>query len=218
MEIRDIWVLRGPNIWANFPCLQARVDLGELKDTSSEMIPGFNDRLMGWLPTLIEHRCSVGERGGFFERLRPRHLPGPHPRARHARAAEPGRHDVGFGRARETDAEGVYKVVIEYRRRRRRRSPALHAGTQAVLAAIHDRPFDVPAEIEQLRELAHDVCLGPSTAAIVAAAKARGIPSLRLNTREPGAARLRGQGSAASAPPRPTAPAPSPSRSPRTRS
>ncbi len=24
---------------------------------------------MGWLPTMIEHRCSVGERGGFFVRL-----------------------------------------------------------------------------------------------------------------------------------------------------
>ena len=70
MHIRKVLALRGPNIWANYPCLEAWVDLQEYKDISSEMMPGFNERLMGWLPTMIEHRCSVGERGGFFERLR----------------------------------------------------------------------------------------------------------------------------------------------------
>ncbi len=180
MEIRDIWVLRGPNIWAHFPCLQAEVDLGELKDTSSEMIPGFNDRLKGWLPTLIEHRCSVGERGGFFQRL-----------DRGTYMAHILEHvtlelqslagiEVGFGRARETDVEGVYKVVIEFREEDVAIA-ALQAGCKVVLAAVHDQPVDVPGEVGRLRTLADEVKLGPSTAAIVAAAKARGIPSLRLN-------------------------------------
>jgi cyanophycin synthetase len=50
-----------------------------------------------------------------------------------------------------------------------------------LLAAIDDRPFDVPALLRRLRELADKLCLGPSTQAIVTAAKARGIPSLRLS-------------------------------------
>ncbi len=41
MEFRKIQALRGPNIWANSPVLEAWVDLKELKDTSSAMIPGF---------------------------------------------------------------------------------------------------------------------------------------------------------------------------------
>src|SRR3974390_700757 len=69
MEIRKVLVLRGPNLWANFPVLEAWVDLGELKDKPSNEMPGFNDRLMGWMPSMIEHRCSIGERGGFFRRL-----------------------------------------------------------------------------------------------------------------------------------------------------
>jgi hypothetical protein len=36
----------------------------------SNTLPGFNERLTAWLPGLIEHRCGVGERGGFLERLR----------------------------------------------------------------------------------------------------------------------------------------------------
>src|SRR5260221_96614 len=69
MEIRKVLVLRGPNYWATFPVLEAWVDLGELKNSPSDELPGFNERLMAWLPTMIEHRCSVGDRGGFFERL-----------------------------------------------------------------------------------------------------------------------------------------------------
>ena len=70
MNISKVLALRGPNIWSRHTVLEAWVDLGPLKDTSSAQIPGFNDRLMTWLPTMIEHRCSVGERGGFFQRMR----------------------------------------------------------------------------------------------------------------------------------------------------
>src|SRR5688572_32356629 len=114
MEFRKVLALRGPNIWANFPVLEAWVDLGIYKDASSEEVPGFNERLKAWLPSMIEHRCSVGERGGFFERLR-----------RGTYMAHILEHvtlelqnlagaDVGYGRARASNEEGVYKVVVEY--------------------------------------------------------------------------------------------------------
>src|SRR5439155_11427412 len=76
MEFVKVLALRGPNMWANFPVLEAWVDLGALKDSPSTSIPGFNDRLMAWLPTMIEHRCSEGVRGGFFQRLREGTWPG----------------------------------------------------------------------------------------------------------------------------------------------
>src|SRR5262249_34181314 len=57
----------------------------------------------------------------------------------------------------------------------------LHAAFRLLMAAVHNTPFGVNSEVEKLRELTHDVCLGPSTAAIVAAAKERDIPCVRLN-------------------------------------
>ena len=45
-----------------------------------------------------------------------------------------------------------------------------------------DTPFDVAAEVKKLRDLLHKERLGPSTAAIVGAAVARGIPYRRLNS------------------------------------
>src|SRR5687768_8652605 len=181
MEFRKVLALRGPNIWANFPVLEAWVDLGELRDTSSDEMPGFNDRLKAWLPSLIEHRCSVGERGGFFERLR-----------RGTYLAHILEHVtlelqtlagtvVGYGRARETSEDGVYKVAIQYREESLGRA-CLEAARELCLAAVRDTPFDVAAKVEELRNLAYDVCLGPSTGSIVNAAKARGIPFRRLNS------------------------------------
>ncbi len=70
MRIIKIYTLHGPNVWSRSPVLEAWVDLEELKEAPSDSVAGFNDRLMSWLPTMIEHRCSIGERGGFFERLR----------------------------------------------------------------------------------------------------------------------------------------------------
>ena len=62
--------LRGPNIWTYRPVIEAWVDIGELEQFPSNLLPGLTDRLTTWLPSLIEHRCGVGERGGFIERLR----------------------------------------------------------------------------------------------------------------------------------------------------
>jgi cyanophycin synthetase len=180
MEIRKVLKLRGPNIWANFPVIEAWVDLGPLKDSPSNEMPGFNDRLMSWMPTMIEHRCSIGERGGFFERLRRgtylAHI------LEHVTLEIQSLvgHDVAFGKARETAEEGVYKVIFAYKEEQVAIECML-AARELLLAAIHDQPFDVKAAVGRLRELAEHVCLGPSTRSIVEAAQARGVPVRRLN-------------------------------------
>ncbi|MFN6400051.1 MAG: cyanophycin synthetase [Planctomycetota bacterium] len=180
MKILKVNKLRGPNIWANYPVLEAWVDLEEMKDTSSEMIPGFNERLMGWLPTMVEHRCSIGERGGFFVRLRRgtymAHILEHVTLELQSLSGTP----VGFGRARETNTDGIYKVAIAYKEEKLALA-CLDKAFELIQAAIHDTPLDVNAVVSELKEYAYDVCLGPSTRSIVDAAKAKNIPWRRLN-------------------------------------
>lgn len=57
---------------------------------------------------------------------------------------------------------------------------ALQEGRDLVMAAIEDRPFNVPAAVARLRALVDSLCLGPSTACIVDAADDRDIPYIRL--------------------------------------
>lgn len=180
MEFRKILTLRGPNIWSRYPVLEAWVDLQELKDSPSDSIPGFNDRLMAWLPSMIEHRCSIGERGGFFQRLRDGTYPAHILEHVAIELQTLAGNVVGFGKARETSEDGLYKVVIRYRDEQVARA-ALFAARDLILAAVYDRPYDVKSEVAKLQALVDRVCLGPSTAAIVAAAEARGIPARRLN-------------------------------------
>jgi len=179
MEITSLKVLRGPNQWASFPCLEAWVDLGRLEDFPSHTIPGFNERIMAWLPSMIEHRCSIGERGGFFERLRTGtwmgHVLEHVTLELQTLAGTP----VGYGRAREAKTRGVYKVVIEYKEEAFA-IECLHAAHRLVMAAIEGTAFDVAAEIKRLRGVLLQVQLGPSTRSIVEAAAARGIPARRL--------------------------------------
>ena len=47
----EIRYLRGPNIWTYRPVIEAVVDIGELEDFPSNVIPGFNERLTALLIT-----------------------------------------------------------------------------------------------------------------------------------------------------------------------
>lgn len=180
MIIREIRVLEGANYWSRFPVLEAWVDLQGLKDQSSDEMPGFNARLMGWLPTLIEHRCSVGTRGGFFERLR-----------RGTYLAHILEHvslelqtlagsSVGFGRARETHESGVYRVAVAFETEALARA-SLEIGTELCLAAVFDRTFDVPAEVKRLRQVASQASLSQAAQTLLAEARSRRIPVLRTD-------------------------------------
>jgi cyanophycin synthetase len=57
----------------------------------------------------------------------------------------------------------------------------MQSALQLLLAAVHDRPLDVEGETKRLRLLADRICLGPSSKAILDAAREQGIPWRRLN-------------------------------------
>jgi cyanophycin synthetase len=180
MEFRKILTLRGPNIWANFSVLEVWVDLGPHIDSCSNDIPGFNERIKRWLPSLVQHRCSVGKIGGFFQRLDrgtyPAHILEHLSLELQCLCGS----DVGYGKARDMDQPGMYRVIVEFEEEVLARA-CVHAAREILLAALNQQEFDVAAKVAELRDLAHEVRLGPSTRSIVQAAHARGIPVRRIN-------------------------------------
>jgi cyanophycin synthetase len=182
IEFLKFIALRGPNLWTYRPVIEAWVDIGALEDSPSNTLPGFNERLIAFLPTLAEHRCSYGEPGGFLKRLEegtwPAHILEHVTLELQNLAGMPG----GFGKARSTSRRGVYKVAVRCWHEDITRQ-ALHFGRDLVMAAIEARPFDVQAAVARLAGMADELLLGPSTRSIVeaATAKARRIPAIRLN-------------------------------------
>ena len=179
LEICKINLLRGPNIWANFPVLEACVDLGTLQDASSDEVPGFNERLKAWLPGLIEHRCSVGERAGFFQRLDRGTYPAHVLEHVTLELQSLAGHRLGFGKARATAVDGFYKVVVRYLDETLVVA-CLRGARELLLAAYRDEPVEVAGEVARLRSIAARAALGPSAMAMVDAARDRGIPWRRL--------------------------------------
>ena len=112
IKFLEIRYLRGPNIWTYRPVIEAIVDIGELEDYPSNTIPGFVDRLKAFLPSLIEHRCSYGERGGFLRRLDEGTWPGHILEHVTLELQNQAGMKGNFGKARETSERGVYKVVV----------------------------------------------------------------------------------------------------------
>ena len=172
--------LGGPNIWTYRPVLESWIDIGELEDFPSNRLPGLYERLTAWLPSLIEHHCGVGERGGFLQRLREGTWAGHILEHVVIELLNLAGVQTGFGQTRSTPQRGVYKMVFRAREERVARR-ALALGNELLMAAINDQPFDVAAALAELREMVDEHCLGPSTACIVDAATGRRIPHIRLN-------------------------------------
>ena len=183
IRLTRIRYLRGPNLWTYRPVLEVWVDLGRLEDFPSNLIDGLTGRLTTLLPALVEHHCGVGERGGFIQRLNEGTWAGHVLEHVVFELLNLAGMPTGFGQTRSTARHGVYRMVFRARDEQVARV-ALAEGHRLLMAAINDTPFtaaDVQSAVDAVRGKMEDCYLGPSTAAIVAAATDRGIPHMRLN-------------------------------------
>ncbi len=69
IRVTALQALRGANYWSVRPVTRMDLVVGAYDDISSAQAPGFAEALHRAMPGLIEHRCSIGTRGGFRTRL-----------------------------------------------------------------------------------------------------------------------------------------------------
>lgn len=190
MKVLETRIYRGPNLYALWPVIRLRLDLGELEWFPTAKLPGFSDRLVKLIPSLSEHTCSYGEPGGFVRRLNEDdgtwlgHVMEHLAIELQCLAGTP----VTFGKTRGHGLPpGQYHVVHSFDEE----AVGLAAGNLAMrlihhllperLEAHDPSPLDFPAELDSLVQLARTRALDPSTAALVKAAGERGIPWTRLD-------------------------------------
>jgi len=183
MEILKIQALRGPNIWSvrRKKLIQMRLDLQELEERPTNKIEGFRERLEALIPSLIEHRCSEGVRGGFFMRVDEGTWMGHVIEHIALEIQTLAGMDTGFGRTRVTKTPGVYNVVFSYLEESVGEYAA-EASVRIAQAIVDGVDYDIDADIQKMREIRERVRLGPSTGSIVEEAVARDIPWIRLGT------------------------------------
>lgn len=174
MQILAVKTFDGVNIYSKKPVMAVWVALGALADVSSRDVPHFAEKLLALLPSLAEHHCSEGVRGGFVKRLRegtyPAHILEHIVLELQALLGD----DVRYGKTREV-ADGTYRIVVGI----------VHPQTailcmtaaRSILSALY-RGEDVRID-DYLTALRHSHALeslGPSTSSLVDGARRRGIP------------------------------------------
>ena len=184
LRIVETRILRGANYWAREPVVRMLVDLGSLEEFPSNRIPGFVDALVGLLPSLEDHACSLGRRGGFITRLREGTWAGHTAEHIALELQNLAGTDVRHGKTRGTGEYGRYNVIYEYREE----AVGIEAGKIAVGLVNHlvapDDPahaFDLMAQLERLIRIAERQAFGPSTQAIIDEAVSRDVPYIRLD-------------------------------------
>src|SRR5436190_673270 len=149
-----------------------------------DRIRRFTDALVELLPSLEDHACSLGRRGGFITRLREGTWAGHISEHIALELQNLAGTDVRHGKTRSTGEHGRYNVIYEFREE----SVGVEAGKIAValvnhLVAPNDEAvnLDFMAELERLIRLAEKSAFGPSTQAILDEAASRDIPYIRLD-------------------------------------
>lgn len=182
MKIREINAMKGPNYWSvrRHKLIVMVLDLEEMEERPSNTIEGFRERLEAMFPTMYSHRCSVGEPGGFFQRVEEGTWMGHIIEHIALEIQSLAGMEVGFGRTRGYGEKGVYNVVFAYMEESVGRFAAKTA-VRICEALIDGEAYDLTDDIQEMRELREAERLGPSTGSIVEEAEARGIPWIRLN-------------------------------------
>ena len=182
MKILEIKAMNGPNYWSanRHKLIVMLLDLEEMEQRPTDKIPGFLERLKALMPTLFDHRCSEGVAGGFFMRVEEGTWMGHVIEHIALELQTLAGMDTGFGRTRETKDPGVYHVVFSYQEAAAGTYTA-KAAVKIAQALVDGLPYDLEADIQELREIRENERLGPSTGSIVEEAIRRKIPHIRLN-------------------------------------
>lgn len=184
MKILSIAVMKGPNYWSirRHKLIVMKLDIEELEEQPTNIIPGFRQNLEKLMPSLYDHRCSEDHAGGFFHRVDEGTWMGHVVEHVALELQTLAGLDTGFGRTRSTNTKGVYNVVYSYLEQQ----TGIYAGEIAVQiceALVKGEDFNLAPHIQKMKEIRERERLGPSTGSIVEEAIKRDIPYIRLNKR-----------------------------------
>ncbi|KKO90009.1 hypothetical protein AAW12_18840 [Sphingobacterium sp. Ag1] len=182
MKIKELKVLRGPNIWSTRrqQLVQMILDIGAYEHQPTNTLAEFTDRLVDLIPSLHTHRCSEGVEGGFISRMKEGTWLGHVVEHVALEIQTLAGMDCGFGRTRSTGEHAEYFVVVSYLTEEAG-NYAIQAAVDIVQALAEGKSVDLRPVIGRLAELYHQEKLGPSTQCIVDAAIEKGIPWRRLD-------------------------------------
>lgn len=179
MKIRSIRAVHGPNVFHHKPVLIMLIDLEDLSEKGSHEVDGLTERLLKILPTLEEHHCSPGHRGGFVERLKRGTYPAHIIEHIALELSELSGIGVHYGKTVHAGEDSVYQVVVRFKSEEGMKE-VLHSAVEIANAIYHCDPINLDEHMVRITRAISKGELGPSTQAIINAAERRNIPWMQL--------------------------------------
>lgn len=199
MRVIERAVYRGPHLYSSRPMIRLMLDLEQLEDLPTSRLHGFTDRLLAILPGLEAHGCSLRRPGGLVERMRDgtwlghviehvalelQTLAGARATRGKTRSVSgrPGVYNVLYVYEDEHSGLAAGRMAVELVAGLLPRALGLVAGLDLIAPPLARSAGDGPLPgLAALTRLRARHGLGPSTRALVDAARRRGIPFRRLD-------------------------------------
>lgn len=176
MQIQSIQCFAGRNIHSHKPVIKITLDIGELYKSPTKDLGNFNGRLLALFPGLEKHYCSLGYEGGFVERLKEGTYIGHVTEHLIIELQNVLGYEVNYGKTRVIEEPSLYDIVFEYKNEKCAVECARSA-VNIVSMLVHNEEIDIEGIIKNLRAIAVDTDMGPSTKAIYEEAKRGGYLS-----------------------------------------
>ncbi|NLM46231.1 MAG: ATP-grasp domain-containing protein, partial [Firmicutes bacterium] len=174
MKIVELHFFSGRNIYSHRPVLKMLLDLEADAFYRTDADPDFVDRLLAVLPGLEEHKCSRRRRGGFLERVREGTYLG-HV-TEHVFLELQSLAGVGMEYGKTYTGPGtLVEIIAEYCCRQAAEILAT-AAVELVSAVLQKKQYNLQPVLAEAKKMAAFYLPGPSTQALLQAARERGIP------------------------------------------
>ncbi len=177
MDIRKTLALLGPNVWGCSPILEVWVDCQNRRQLSAADLTQVAQRAVALAaPFLTAEDFPVASHEGSPAEVVLAHWLEVLVRKLQRLCGI----EMPPGHVVATSEPGVCRVAIRFEDEGLVQ-PALKIAHPLLTAALDGTPYDFATHLRELQAWANKLCLGPSTRAIVEAARSRGIPVRRLN-------------------------------------
>ena len=171
MRVVTTLVFHGPNVWSQAPVLEVWLEPVAGDNLTRDHWRAAAARLARWLTALPAPVCDE-----FAAAASPAELLWRLTLAMQQIAGEPVRH----GWSEEHVTSDTARFAVEFTEETVARR-CLDVALRLCDAARWDEPFPLAAAVQELRDHAGEVRMGGTTRPLVAAARARGIPAIRLD-------------------------------------
>lgn len=180
MKIYHVRAIEGANYFSYKPVVRGVVDISEWQRKTTKELGDFNNRLLGCLPSLINHTCSRGKKGGFLERLEEGTLPGHVLEHVAIELLNLAGDNVRYGKTRIiNEQKQQYEIIYQYECKEAA-IKAFYFAQEILVKLLYRQETEVSVLIERLKGIRREYQPGPSTKAILDVCTDRDIPYQRL--------------------------------------